>query len=295
MSTDFLAVLNQIKNIKKFETTLPIAQKAANIVPLMVGDDLSLRSSITSPSGYDREIINLLYNKVEFVHETKTYKETFDNFCNQISNIDKIVLLWSLYKCTYESLGLRNLTCDKCKDNLDKPFQFKEEIFIDELLHEDSLVAWEEDIPFYKYTFVIEIEYEDIVFKFSTVIPTIFKYNQILGMVSTADLQTNLDKLGQVFSKPMQLSLLTNQIEIIMNNETSIGKSIQEILMAFDGQIPEVVSEEFYEKYNEKFNQYLPKFYKDIKCPNCANIIKHEIDIETEFFRRSVLGKESSE
>ncbi len=296
MSTDFLTVLNQIKNIKKLETSLPIAQKAANIVPLMVGDDLSLRSSITSPSGYDREIIKLLHSKVEFIHDTKTYSETYDKFCSQISNIDKLVLLWSLYKCTYESLGSRKLTCPKCKDNNDNSFPFSDEILVEDLLHPDSLTQWEEKTPFYEYVFKITIPYDKMTFVFSTMIPTIAKYNLVLGMVSTGELQNNLDKLGQVFSKSMQLSLLTTQIEIINEKkESAFGKNIQEIMMAFDGQIPEVVSEVFYESYNNKFDKYLPNFYKMISCPNCGHQFKHTVDIETEFFRRSVLGKESGE
>jgi len=295
MSTDFLTVLNQIKNIKKFETTLPIAKKAANVIPLMVGDDLSLRSSLTSPAGYDREIIQLLYNKVEFIHEEKTYKENFDVFCSQISNIDKIVLLLSLYKCTYESLGSRNLTCTKCKDSKNKPFPFKETIAIEDLLQEDSLKMWSEDIPFHEYTFPIEIKYADeITFKFSTMLPSIARYNKVLGLVSTQQLQNNLDKLGEIFSKPMQLTLLTSQIEIIKDNQSSFANSLQEIIMAFDGNIPEVISEDFYKQYNDKFNEYLPKFYKKIKCPNCGFEFNYDVDVETEFFRRSVLGGESS-
>lgn len=293
MNQDFLSVISQIKNIKKTETTLPIARLAANITPLMVGDDLSLRSSITSPSGYDREMIKLLHNKVEFIHEEKTYTEPYDKFCNQISNIDKLALIWALYKCTYESLGERLINCPKCKDNNNKTFQFKQEIIVEELLNNDSLTLWEEETPFYEYIFPVIVPYANLEFCFMTLIPSMARYNQLLGMVSTGELQNNLEKLGQVFTKPMQMSLLTKSISIKENDVNQVeSKSLQEVMIAFDNHIPETVSDKFYNSYNDKFNKYLPKFYKEVSCPNCGHKFNYDVDIETEFFRRSVLGSE---
>ena len=231
MSVNFLEAISQIKDIKKMESTLPIARKVVNVVPLTVGDDLGLRTSITSPSGYDREIIKLLHKKVEFVQGETTYTEDYDKFCNEISNIDKITMLWALYKVTYETLGERKITCPKCKDNNDNPFVFRKEINILDLLHEDSLTLWEEELPFYEYIFPIKINYEDkIDFEFDTVIPSMSRYNQVLGMVSTGQLQQNLEKIGQVFTKPMQMSLLTKKIKLIINGEEIESSGLQEIL-----------------------------------------------------------------
>ena len=290
MSANFLDVISKIKNIKKQESTFPIAKKIINITPLMVGDDLGLRTSITSPSGYDREIIKILHDKIEFVENEKTYKIDYDEFCSQISNIDKIVAIWALYKCTYESLGERRISCDKCKDNQNKPFQFKQEINVEDLLHEDSIKLWEEEEPFFEYLFPISVEYEGIEFGFMTSLPTMAKYNRVLGMVSTAELQDNLEKIGQVFTKPMQMTLLTESINIKNGEAISSTDSLQEIMISFTRHIPETVSEKFYDKYNEKFDKYIPKFYKKITCPNCGNKFDYNIDIETEFFRRSVFG-----
>ncbi len=294
MSVNFLEAISQIKDIKKMESTLPIARKVVNVVPLTVGDDLGLRTSITSPSGYDREIIKLLHKKVEFVQGETTYTEDYDKFCNEISNIDKITMLWALYKVTYETLGERKITCPKCKDNNDNPFVFRKEINILDLLHEDSLTLWEEELPFYEYIFPIKINYEDkIDFEFDTVIPSMSRYNQVLGMVSTGQLQQNLEKIGQVFTKPMQMSLLTKKIKLIINGEEIESSGLQEILIAFENHVPEIVSEKFYEEYNNKFNKYIPKFYDKVTCPNCGHQFNYDVDIELSFFRRTILSGES--
>jgi len=70
-----------------------------------------------------------------------------------MSNIDKICLIWALYKSTYETLGQRNFVCDKenCKT------QFKQEILLESLIQEDTFTIWEEDKPFYNFTYDIEV------------------------------------------------------------------------------------------------------------------------------------------
>ena len=289
MSITFLDTIQKISQIKKMESSLPIAKKVITITPLTVGDDLALRTSITSPSGYDREIIKLLHEKVEFVDGERTYKEKYQTFVRQISNIDKILMIWALYKVTYESLGNRDINCPKCKE------KFKNEIFVEELLQPDSFKLWEEEAPFYEYVYPIEIEYEKFKFEFDTVIPSMSRYNSILGMVSTAEIQKNLDSIGQIFTKAMQMTLLTKTIRIkLIDNPSEVVEtsSIQEILISFKRHIPEIVSEDFYDKYNEKFEKYLPRFYKKLTCPNCGYSFDYEVDIETEFFRRAILGRQ---
>ena len=89
---DFFEVMDYIRDIKKQEITLPIAKKACTIVPLLVGDDLSLKSSIGSPATYDRDLIKMFHKKVKFINqkEAKDYTVSYDEFVSTISNIDKI-------------------------------------------------------------------------------------------------------------------------------------------------------------------------------------------------------------
>ncbi len=39
---------------------------------------------------------------------------------------------------------------------------------------------------------------------------------------------------------------------------------------------------------NEKFEKYVPSYYKVIECPSCGKEIRNDFDLEVEFFRRSL-------
>src|ERR1035437_8785623 len=140
MLSPFLRAAEAVAGIKKQEVPLPIAKKLAIVTPLRVGDDLSMRSSLTSPVNYDRELTRMLYDHTEVVlsEGATPIKENFERFCATESNIDKICLIWALYKTTYETLGQRPFKCDKenCKT------EFKEEILLDKLIQEDTFTNW---------------------------------------------------------------------------------------------------------------------------------------------------------
>jgi len=66
--------------------------------------------------------------------------------------------------------------------------------------------------------------------------------------------------------------------------------------MAFAEYIPHIVSESFFKQYRDKFDKYYPKFYTNVTCPSCGNSMKFQLDLEIEFFRRSLFGgREGSE
>lgn len=295
----FMNQLSKLTDIKKTLTALPIIQKQANVTPLVVGDDLALRTSLTSPVFYDREMVKLIHNHIEFLEEEEKEKINFNKFSRQTSNIDKLSLLWALFKATYETLGKRNYTCDNqnCENNKN-PFQ--QEVLLDDLIHEDTYTLWAEDQPFHDFRHQIDIPYENLIYQFSSKLPSINDNNRVLSTMSNEALQTNLDNLGTVYSRSQNMALLVDAIRIVGNNENQDFESIQteslqEILMALNSYIPYKVSEGFFKKYNEKFDKYLPKFYKVAKCPGCGKEVRNDFDLEVEFFRRSLFGSRESE
>ena len=132
MLSSFLKAAEAVAGIKKQEVPLPIAQKQAIVTPLRVGDDLSMRSSLTSPVNYDREMTRMLYDHSEVIlaEGAVPVRENFERFCATLSNIDKICLIWALYKTTYETLGQRPFKCGKenCKT------EFKKEVMLESLI-----------------------------------------------------------------------------------------------------------------------------------------------------------------
>jgi hypothetical protein len=294
MLSSFLKAAEAISGIKKQEVPLPIAQKQAIVTPLRVGDDLSMRSSLTSPVNYDREMTRMLYDHTEVVlsEGATPVKENFERFCATLSNIDKICLIWALYKTTYETLGQRAFKCDKenCKT------EFKKEILLDSLVQEDTFTVWEEKEQFYDFIYPIEVAYEGFVYVFESRLPSIRDNNKLLSNLSIDALQNNLTQTGALFTRREQMTLLSKAVSIIkkgtsVDSESPRTENMQEMLMAFTNYVPHIVSEDFFKMYRDKFDKYYPKFYTNVNCPACNNEVKFLIDLEIEFFRRSLFGR----
>ena len=298
MISSFLKAAEAVAGIKKQEVPLPIAQMQAIVTPLRVGDDLSLRSSLTSPVNYDRDISRLLYEHTEVILAEGEIpkKENFEKFRATMSNVDKVCLIWALYKTTYETLGQRNFKCTKenCKT------EFKSEILLDSLIQEDTFTIWEESEPFYNFIHTIEVPYLDFIYVFESRMPSIKDNNRLLSNLSVDLLQNNLTQTGTLFTRKEQIALLTKSLAIKRKgmSEAEIPKTenLQEMLIALTEYIPHTVSEDFFQQYRDKFDKYYPNFYTNVPCPSCGNNVLFKLDLETEFFRRSLFGgREGSE
>lgn len=288
MDQSFLSLAMSLKDIKKTEIILPISRKNALVTPLLLGDHTVLKTTLSSPQNYDREMIKCLHKHTTILDNGKEKKYTFDELVQQISNIDKLYLIWACYKTTYEDLGLREVVCDKCKE------KHNYKIIIDDLIQEDTITLWEEeDIEFYKYTYPIEIAYENYTYTFETSIPTIQKHNQVLGTLSINKIKANLEA-ETVLSPAEELAVLVKSISI-KKDDVEIAKTntLHEILATMEHALPSIVFEKLIEKYRERFDRYEPKFYTMLHCPKCENDIKYDVDIETEFFRRILFGRGS--
>jgi hypothetical protein len=288
--SDFMKAAQAISNIKKQEVPLPIAKKTAVVGTLRVGDDLSLKTSLVSPVNYDREMSQLIHSHTEFSEAGELQNLNFDDFCALMSNLDKMCLIWALYKTTYETLGQKTFKCEKdqCKH------EHKVDIALDDLVHEDSFVVWEEDAPFYEFVFPINIPYEGFIYGFDSRIPSIRDNNRLMSNLSIDNLQSNLNQTGSVFTKTEQIALLTKSMSIKKAsdpNSATKTDSMQEILTALQNYVPHIVSEIFFKEYSEKFDKYYPKFYTNIVCPRCQNKTEFNVNLEIEFFRRSVFDR----
>lgn len=250
-------------------------------------------------------MIKLLYSHTEYLDEVdengeqKSFKPGFDEFKKYNSSIDKLSLLWGLYKSTYETVDKeKEIECEQCSN------KYKIDISSDELIHEDTYTIWEQEndngeiIPFWNYRYNIPIEYGDVVYEFSTKLPSMEDNNILLSMLSNDSIQQNLETTGNIFTKPQQMGLLIDTIKISSKSgsfEEVQTSNIHEILLALQKHIPSTVSDSFFKQYGDHFNKYVPSFYKLSTCPSCNYNNRTEVDLEVEFFRRSLYGGESSE
>jgi hypothetical protein len=314
--SSILTELSAISNIKKTETILPIAGKLAVVTPLTVGDDTALKTSVSSPASLEMELVNLIYKHSEFIDMTmddtsnkgkkkpadkKFIKPNFQKFISELSIIDKLMLLWGIYKSTYNTLGERQLVCEKC-DEINK-----EDILLDDLLHptseeeinkvegvEESITLFDEKLGnFYDHTEVISLPHKDShMLEFHIRIPSIQNQINLLKMVSIEKIQENLRKIRQIFDTPQLISLFTKKMVLYSLNkpdERTETSNIQEILTAVDAYLDLPNKSKFLKEYDDKFGKYMVKFYKNFKCKSCGHDQKEYFDIELEFFRRGIL------
>ena len=104
----------------------------------------------------------------------------------------------------------------------------------------------------------------------------------------------DLKLTGEIYTKGQYMALLIKEIKITSKNmsvESAGTNSLQDILISCE-KFPPFIYEEFFEKYSKVFDKYIPKFYKNVQCPNCSTSFKYNTDLETEFFRRSLSGRE---
>ena len=293
--TNFMDAMNEVASIKKVQTILPISRKTCNISALLVGDDMELRTSLISPSGYDTQMTDLLYKHSSFAGEDgQRVNIDKTQFTSAISNIDKHALFWGIYKASYDVLDSnRTISCT----NTDCDYEIKKvEIQLDDIIHDDTYTIWDKDVPFYKYTYEISIPYQEVTFIFHSRLPSIGDNNRILALLGNQQVQENLRKLRSAFSLVERMVVNLRKIQInFVDGRTSETSDIGEMIMSIKQGIPHSVSEEFFTQYDKHFEKYQPKFYKKLECPKCMKDIKYEVDLETEFFRRSILGRRESE
>lgn len=293
--TNFMDAIHEVASIKKVQTILPISRKTCNISALLVGDDIELRSSLLSPSGYDTQMTDLLYKHSSFAGEDgQPISVNKDQFIAGISNIDKQSLYWGLYKSSYDILDSgRTIICDNedCNNEMKKI-----EITLDDVIHDDTYTVWDKEVPFHKYTHEIGINYGDHKFIFHSRLPSIGDNNRVLALLGNQQVQENLRRLRTAFSLSERMILNLRKIQIEFPDGRILETSdLIEMLMAIKQGIPHMVSDEFFIEYDKHFDKYQPNFYKTVECTKCMKKIKHSIDLETEFFRRSILGRGESE
>lgn len=291
IDNSFLNIALSIKDIRKTEMLLPIARRTAIVTPFLLGDHQVLKTAILSPQSYDREMFKCLYKHTQIYNDGVEEKYSYDELISKSSNIDKLCLLWACYKSTYEYLGVREIACEKCGT------KSKYKITLDELVdhpEQDAITIWEEEtIPFYEYVYPITIPFDNYEYVFETSIPSIQKYNQVLGHISTSKIESNL-KANSVLSGSEELAVLINKITIKKDGiDITSSSKLQEILIVLDAAIPSQISEELQSQYAKRFSKYYPNFYTRLSCPSCKHDTKYSVDIETEFFRRILSGREA--
>jgi len=283
--SSLLARLEKTKSIRSRQVICPVANLRAIVSPLTVNDDLSLKTMVSSPDLYDKNLAILIYNHTDFP-DLPGEKPSFDQFINTISDFDKKSILWGIYDATYRTLGKTNITCPKCKH------KWESEILSKDLLTQDTIKAqWNKEVSFDDYSISVDIEtgVEDLVkFTFHVSIPTIKKHLDVLKLVTVDDMKDNFNKFNSIISKPEELCLVTKKISIFGENEKIEEESITNIFemhSIIQNYITLDVVNNIIDAFDKEFSEYNPTFKKELTCNNCGNEFDFPVDIEVALFR----------
>lgn len=282
---NLIAKLQKLKSIRVRQVYCPVAKLRALVSPLTVSDDLSLKTMVSSPDLYDRELAIMIYNHAEFP-DIQGPKPSFDQFIEAVSDFDKKSLLWGIYDSTYTTLGTQQITCPKCK------YKFENEIKAKELLSEDSIKSsWDKELGFLEYSIDVDIplESEEITkFRFLVNIPSIKKHLDVLKLISVDDMKDNFAKFNSIVSKTEELTLITKAIEVYGEDPDTaddVVDNIFDIHNIIQSYVTLDVINIVIDKFDAEYAKYNPEFKKPLVCGECKHEFDVPIDIEVALFR----------
>ncbi len=287
-SIEALKNLEKLSRIKQREVYCPMAKMRAMVSPLMTSDDLSLRTTISSPDLYDQELSALIHERTRFPEIREEIK--FVDFIDNLSYVDRSVLIWGIFASTYGTLGTINIKCPHCG------FEFKDEITAEQILHEDSLTEWDNDISFKEYIHVISFEpnIEGIhKLEFHTSLPTIKQHIETLKLIPTEKIKENYQKFGNILSRTEELCSITREVRLLKvenDPDTNSWYTPIDIHMIINRYFTMDMTDSVLQDYNNVFNKYIPSYWKNYQCTNCLNKFKHYVDPEVSLFRQFLRG-----
>jgi DNA-directed RNA polymerase subunit RPC12/RpoP len=288
--TNSLSGLNKLSSHSKLkvrEIYCPVSKVTVHTSPLTVGDDLSLRTMISSPEFYDREIASLIYKHSTFPEYST--RPTFDEFVNMFSSFDRRLMLYGIYSSTYKILAKDTIKCSNCGH------EFEDSIKSEEIINAESFKIWDKEKPFTEYFKEIKIDIDpdqentinDIIF--ITRIPSIKDNFNVLSLTSPDQIQYTFEKTGQILTRSQELSLVTKSIQVNSNvsgnSEVDYINDLDSIYQAISEYITSDIVGKVITEYNAEFDDYSPNFAKKYTCSNCTFEFEYGVNLESHLFR----------
>ena len=278
------SALEKLKKIKQRETTCPILKQRAMTTPLMTIDDMTLKTTISSPDLYDLELTKLIFSHSVFPDLAE--QPNFDQFINNLSYIDRKFLIWGIFASTYNTLGTLQITCPYCKN------EFSDEIKAEQLIQSDTVKVWDKEQPFNEYFITVTYECNvEGLFKieFDLGFPNIAKHLSVMKLISADKLKDNFAKFGTLFSKSEELAVVTRMIRVYTSPEDIDPQryiTIPQIHQVIVNFLTMDISDFVLNEYDKHFVEYVPTFKKPYTCSECGNDFDYIADPEASLYRQ---------
>lgn len=279
-----LSALDKLSKIKQREVACPIVKARALTTALMTIDDMTLKTTIASPDIYDVELTKLVHRHTSFPDLPNSLN--FNQFMDNISYIDRKMLIWGIFASTYNSLGNIDITCPYCNST------FNDEIKADELIHEDSVTVWDKPAPFNEYVYSFDyICNIDGLYKltFEASLPTINQHLAVMRLMPPDKLKDNFNKFGSIFSRVEDITAILRSIKVYKTEDDANPERFitpREIHKVVTNSLTMDISDFILEKYGQEFDKFVPIFKKPYKCKDCGNDFDYVADPEASLFRQ---------
>lgn len=276
--------LKKLSSVRQKEVHCPLIKTRAITSPLKVADDLSIKSAIVSPDLYDLNISKMIYGNITFPDLKNEL--SFEEFINNVSYIDRQILLWGILFSSYKTLGKQQITCSECGNN------FEDEVTLESVIQNDSITLWDHEQSFKEYNYQIEEKVENVDtinrIVFNTGIPTIADHLEILRLIPTEKLKENFEKFNSLTTKSEDLTTVTRSIYVYKTEDDDspdIFSTVQDVHHVIHAYLLMDFCENVFSKYNDQFSKYLPIFKKPYVCSKCNKNFNFNVDMEVALLR----------
>ena len=282
-STLALNVLATLSKTRKTEVRLPILQINAIVSPFSGAEDLYLQTLQVQGATFHKYFDEIIYEHTEFIG---IKFESFEDFLEHLSPIDKQVLVTGLLQATFTELPEKIIKCPKCGEADNYKFNPRE------MVHEDTyLKEWDKDQAPEDYTISNEIIPGLIV---HYCMPTEAQKLKVLNFSSSSQMRTNLEKHNEVFSLIDLMSIYIKRIVIVGGSEDGsdlVLDDINDILPTIKEMPIDIQTMLIADQTVDTFTEFNPFYYFNIKCgvPTCGHEFKWDnIKPEQDFFRKAL-------
>lgn len=289
MTINKLESFRSLISVNQKEVFCPITKLRAVVSPLLVGDDLDLRTMIVSPDIYDEVLTQLIYKRTTFVinNEQENIPQSYDEFITMIPSIDRQVLTWGIINSTYNTIGEQTIICN----NNDCRHQWKDIIKIDDTMRTDSIKIWDKDQPFNEYFHIIDFNFDnesvDISkLSFKTGLPSILKLINVIKSLTPNEIKEQIDKFGTLLTRKHELISMVVEASIYdrKGNLKAAISDVDNLFQLFTEVITSKIGRKLEVEFKDHFSPYSVKFGKHYKCPKCETEFNFPVDPETELF-----------
>jgi len=276
--------INSISNINAQETDLVILKEKVLVTPITGKEEQVLKTENVTLNTFIKNFNKLLYNKCQFQDGSKI--TSYEVFLEKLTPQDKALLIYALSLSTFENLGTVGHVCEHCEE------KYPVDIKTEELWHDDSAPApWDltkgKKSPF-DYINTQSLLDGNLIFNLK--LPTEKDRLNLMDYLEDK-VEQNMDSNNGIFGIIETISFLTSSIIVPNDNGTDeVLEDLENEILPFLQNLPFKIKDVVLNEIDLTiFDKYMPNLYQDSVCTRCHKANKIPVNIETSFFRKSLL------